>query len=696
MNGDCHMKKWIFLFVLLNVFTLTSVSYAEEARAGHSTSVTMEEVVVTATKTKEKRRDIPNSVVILNEMDIQESSAESLGELLANELGIDWRTYGNYGGAPQTIRIRGMGNEATQIFINGVSINSPSLGEADVSRIPLNNVERIEVVKGSGSLLYGSGAMGGTINIITKSPSKDRIDFKVSAGYGNNNTYHIAAEQGMFLSNEFGYYLTANRKETDGFRDNGDLTHQDVSLKMLLDKAENLDIRLYGDYINRRYGVPGVKPPEGTQDFSIGGTGFYNSESASLVDRGADKDGRLIFKIDGKLTKWLEYNFSQDYAKMENYFSNRNSIPVFPKAAGEGENTWVVNKVATTEGNLNLRPFEAVSLLVGAEYKGYDYERESMDLDGSGLEIQGTRLTENHHIFSKGVYGESQYRPSRFLKLMAGFRYEKHSTFGNETLPRYGLVINLLENTTLKFNRGKHFRAPTMNDLFWPDDGFTRGNPDLKAETGWHSDVTLEKDLSNHGLFMTLSYFDWNLKDKIEWAENPNFPTVFPGFNKWTPSNVDQSEGSGWEIGTAIGPFNDFKFSFDYTIQDIVEGKTGGARRQALHTPKHQFKGHISYWTDFELTITATGRYTGKRPANYLTDNDVTAQNTLDSYWTADIKLEQLYRENWSILLEVKNLLNKEYTTYTGFFEDTITNSLIRRGYPGAGRSLFLSVVYEH
>jgi outer membrane cobalamin receptor len=203
-------------------------------------------------------------------MDIEESPATSLGELLANELGIDWRTQGNYGGAVQEIHIRGMSGNGTQVLVNGVSVNSPSLGVADVGKISLNNIERIEIVKGSGSLLYGSGAMGGTVNIITKRPEREKMDLKVRAGYGSDNTYEASAEQGMFLTDDFGYYLTATRRETDGFRGNADLRHNDVSLKLVFDKGDILDISLYGDYIDRYYGVPGVEPPKGTADFLCG------------------------------------------------------------------------------------------------------------------------------------------------------------------------------------------------------------------------------------------------------------------------------------------------------------------------------------------------------------------------------------------------------------------------------------------
>ena len=115
--------------------------------------------------------------------------------------------------------------------------------------------------------MYGSGALGGTVNIITKRPKRDQIDLQVGAGYGTNDTYQLSAEHGMFAAGDFGYYITANRSETDGFRDNSDLTHNDISLNLVYDRGDALDISLYGDYTDRDYGSPGVKPPQGTQPF---------------------------------------------------------------------------------------------------------------------------------------------------------------------------------------------------------------------------------------------------------------------------------------------------------------------------------------------------------------------------------------------------------------------------------------------
>src|SRR5512145_2782050 len=116
----------VSVFFIL-VLVLAAASFVSAAREGDSPddAIVMETVVVTATKTPEKRRDIPNAVVIVDKKDIQAVGAGSIGALLANEPGIDWQTYGNYGGATQEIHIRGMRGNATQVLVNGVAINSP-------------------------------------------------------------------------------------------------------------------------------------------------------------------------------------------------------------------------------------------------------------------------------------------------------------------------------------------------------------------------------------------------------------------------------------------------------------------------------------------------------------------------------------------------------------------------------------------
>lgn len=691
-------KSVVALILSFLVVGSGGFAFAESKEASQEKDVVMDEVIVTATKTPEKRKDIPNSVVVKNKKDIQASGAKSIGELLANEPGIDWQSYGNYGGAPQEIHIRGMQGNATQVLVNGINVNSPSYGSADVSKIPLENIERIEVVKGSGSLLYGSGAMGGTVNIITKDPKRDKMNLKVSAGYGSENTYRLAAENGMFVVGDFGYYLTAGRTETDGFRDNSYLRQNDASLKLVLDKGDMLKISLYGDLIDRSYGTPGVKPPAGTQDYYIGGERFYDGDSASLLNHSSDKDGHIVLDVKGNPMKWLDYELKGHYTKMENNNYERYAFN------GTGTEDWITNKVLGVDGHVDIYPFEGVKLLVGGEYKDIEWENQSYDLDTSGSHT-GSDSTTKANMFTKGVFTEAEYRPSKYGKVFAGIRNENNSAFGSENLPLFGVVVNPLETTALKVSHGRHFLAPTPNDLYWPSGPYASGNADLKPEIGWHTDVTLEQSLLNDKLFMTISYFHWNVDDKIQWE--PDSQGV------WSPINLASYKADGIEAGLKIGPFYNLTLGLsytytnaeeedrDYTRQDYVtpDIRYNMVNRRATMTPRNQFKGDLTYKSNFGLTVTATARYMGDR-VMYNTETTTypdtkTVTYTLDSYWTADLKIEQRLYKHWLLSLSANNLFDKQYDVKLSSFTNQTTWQSVMSSYPGAGRSVFAGVAYE-
>ena len=673
------MKK-AFLLGLAVLFGLPGICLSEDEKPGREGADTLDEVVVSATKTEEKRKDVPNSVIVIDKMQIEESPAKTVGELLANEPGIDWRTYGDYGGAAGEIHIRGMSGNATQVRVNGVTVNSPSLGTADVSKIPLNSIERIEVVKGSGSVLYGSGAMAGTINIVTKKPKREEIDLKASAGFGSQSSYRIAAEQGMFAVGDFGYYLTANRYKTNGFRPNSDLSQNDASIKLVLDKGDLLDVSLYGDYIYRDFGRPGVQPPAGTQSYSLNGTEFFDSESASLLDRGRENDAHGVLNVKSRPTDWLGLKFRGDYTYMDSYNYDRWSFD------GTGARTWVTNKVLGLEGDVDIKPFSGANLLIGAEYKHYDWENKNISLDSSGADVPDPSKPTEASLHTTGVYMEGQYRPCEYVKGLAGIRHEDNSQFGTEDLPRFGVIVNPLQSTAVKFNYGKHFLAPTPNDLYWPAGPYTQGNPNLQPEKGWHFDAGVEQELFDNKVFLSLSYFHWDLKDKILWGPDSNWV--------WTPQNLDKAKAQGCEIGAKIGPFYDLTLALDYTYTDAEEENQYVTRR-STYTPKDLFRGDLTYWAPFGLTATATLRYTGDRYF-YGTDQTATAPvSTLESYITMDLRLEQRFYDHWLLSLQTNNIFNKSYDTYFGSFTNPVTWQTSTAAFPGAGRSVFFQVTYE-
>ncbi len=230
-----------------------------------------------------------------------------------------------------------------------------------------------------------------------------------------------------------------------------------------------------------------------------------------------------------------------------------------------------------------------------------------------------------------------------------------------ENLPLFGMVINPADNMVFKANHGRHFKAPTPNDLYWPTGLYTSGNPDLKPEIGWHSDITYEQSLLNNRMFITLSYFRWNIDNKIQWEPDSN--------GLWKPINLGNYKADGIEAGVRIGPFYNVMLSLNYTYTDAQEQsreytkqdygwppfipadfRYNIVKRRATMVPVDQFKGEIAYKTDFGLIATFTARYMGNR-VTYRTESTaypdtITARYTISPYWTADMKLEQRLRRS--------------------------------------------------
>ena len=682
------MLKYVSAVALFMTVILPGTSWSVEEDRDKKEVYTLDEIIVSATKTEETRADVSNSVILINEEDISRSSSEGLGDMLGNETGIDLRTRGDYGGASKELHIRGMGADGTQVLVNGIVINSPSLGSADISGISLNSIERIEVVKGSGSLLYGTGAMAGTVNIITKNPEKDARDLKVSAGYGSNSSYEIEAEQGMFLTNNLGYYLTANRREADGFRSNAALDHKDVSLKVLFVGENGPDVSFYGDYADRNYGSPGARTPDGTEDFFVNGVKLYDGESSNLLNEGGSEDRHFMLEVDGSPLEWMKLNMKGNLTEMESY--NKNMFYFFMLS---GSKTWVTNNVKGLEGNAAMDLFEGMNLLVGGEYKRYDWANEGVALDENGMEIDGTESKAGEGLSTFGLFTEAQYRPNEYLKIIAGLRRENHSEFGNKTVQRYGMIINPGEDTAIKFNYGQHYNAPTPNALFWPyeDWGFgmgTQGNRDLRPETGKHLDAGLEQGFLNNKVSAGITWFMWDIEDKISWIPDAS---LF-----YTPQNLDKYKSSGWEIGSDIGPFHNMTLSLSYTYTDAEEKLYDGVERRALNTSDNYFKSSLAYSGNAGFRAEGVFRYIGDRPAYYEFNADTEPAVTLASYSTVDMKMEQTFMDKWLVSLQCNNILDKEYYTYTESFVDQSTGAATMEYYPGAGRSVMFKVSYEY
>jgi iron complex outermembrane receptor protein len=338
-----------------------------------------------------------------------------------------------------------------------------------------------------------------------------------------------------------------------------------------------------------------------------------------------------------------------------------------------------------------------------------------VDVDDKKVPDSFAKMEATSH--SKAAYGEAQYRPCRYVKFLGGARYEDHSEFGNKTLPRFGLIVNPFEFTALKASHGRHFKAPNMNDLFWDQPPYMIGNPDLKPEVGWHSDVTLEQSFFDDRVFITGSYFHWDIDDKIQWGSDDQ--------GVWTPQNLKRFKADGLEAGLRIGPFWGVTLAGNYTYTDATEQnkefyyqsffpttdiRYRWNKRRATYTPKHQFKGVLTYRTHFGLTVSGIARYVGNR--YFYRDEQIappfgveyeTVKYELDSYWTADVKVQQRIFRHIILSVECTNIFDEEYDTYFGTFTDYnkigpwgTPGLTTMETYPGAGRAVFGMITLEY
>jgi outer membrane cobalamin receptor len=688
---EMKMRKRLFTHIFILTLVLAVDGFAGEKYEDTFSQRRMDEVVVSATKTEESIKDIPNAVIVKDSIDIEDTDAKTVGRLLNNEQGIDLRARGDYGGATEELHIRGMSADGTQVLVNGVVVNSPSLGSANVNGIPMNNIERVEVVKGAGTLLYGTSAMGGIVSIITKRPERGVTNLKAQAGYGTNSTFELKAEQGMFVTDDLGYYITAEMLGTDGFRSNSDLDHRDASLNIVFEKDDLLDITLYGDYVDREFGRPGVKPPAGTTDFFVDSTRLYDSDSANLLNRGGDENLSLVLNANIKPTDEVAVNLKAGYLNMENYNYNRYYDAYSVPPGIPGSKTWVTNKVTDLEANANVELFNGLEFLFGAEYKKYDWENTNINLDGTGADLPDPTGAAQD-LDTTGYYVEGQYRPCDYFKMIAGVRLTDHSEFGSKYVPRYGMIINPLADTVIKLNYGEHYNAPTPNDLYWPYEDWgwgmgAQGNVNLKPETGKNADAGIEQSLFDGRMLLNLTYFYWDINDKIRWVPDASY--------FYTPQNLDKYTGEGLEVGMNYNVIEGIVLEIAYTYSNAEEELSGGVSRQALYTAENYLKFGANYFNENGLGVTAALRYTGDRPGAYATDTDVNPDITLDSYYTVDITVNQRFFENWIVSLNCSNLLDEEYDTYTETFYDQTTGTATPAYYPGAGRALFLSLTYE-
>lgn len=477
-------KKSFFVILLLVFVSLTgdfvfAQKTKEKQRKKEKESVFRphEEIVVTATLTPRAVKDCSASVSVVSEVDIEATAASNVLNLLNNQPGIFIRKTGDFGRADVDIRGIGQRGRRIAILVDGRPEKMGLFGCVVTHAFPLDNVDRVEVVRGPSSVLYGSEALGGVINIITRMP-REKFESDFRASYGSFNTQQFNLRLGGNL-NRFLYYFTLDRRSSDGHRENSSYSGNAFTGKMIYDLPGRFQVSFQGKYFD------GKKYEAGSIEFPL--EDFWNDYKRGVLDlslSGKGEKDEIFLKV---YRNFGHHRFSDGW-------HSRDFI-----------NGGVIRYTTRTISNNELTVGADFRILGG---KSYNSPKGNWEKNEEAIFFQ------DEHVFWK-----------KFI-LSAGMRFHRDSLFGIEICPHGGIVYQLSEKTSFRGTINKGFRSPQLNELYI----YPPANPGLKPERVWNYEMGFKQKIAR---WLTLDGAFYLMKgfDLIETQPNVSPPPAFKFVN---------------------------------------------------------------------------------------------------------------------------------------------------------------------
>jgi len=596
-------------------------------------------ITVTSTRGPSLITDVPASVNVINTDKPEYGNAQNLGEILQNIQGVYIKDSGGLGNT-KTISLRGSSSGQVVILLDGQRINNPQTGLVDLSTLSLEGVKSVEVVRGSNSALYGADAIGGVVNIITRDNNHQDTGLKGSvkstaASFGTRSfesnlsfaapVWDVSAS-GKILSSEGDFTFTDNYG-TEKIRENADIESKDFHIRAGIKPGEQAFMRqLELNYRHNRSerGAPGTIEPY-----------YYKA-------RMWDRNNQLNFLYSGKT-----FSFRHDL-RWQNYYYDSWSRYFNDESAQKVDTRF---KTRTYGSEIQLRSIlrEWTTLTYGSGIR-FDNVEDYQELTD--------RLRTSSYLFfvSENLFTVNRFGLSR-ISLVPSVRYDFNSDYPDKLSPKIGTVLNFGKKWTisLKMNTGMSFRAPTFNDLYWPEDAWTRGNPDLKPESGWDWDMGARLFFPVlNGINIESTLFDSRMSDLILWQENAGL---------WTPDNVQKARIKGLENSVQFSPWKEFiHINANYTYMDARNLTKGSAREEnkiLVYRPKHT--GNITTtFTRHPVNLIYQYQYVSRS----FTDATNVWNNSLSPYHLSNMTIgvvKTIKQISLEMNLQLKNIFDQDY-----------------------------------
>ncbi len=600
------MKHLLVLFLVL--FGITPI-YAQDE------SETLSPVVVEGTPLRIPL-DYPSAFSTTIELDEYFGEFKTSSELLSLSPGVFVRDFGGYGQL-QTISIRGSSNDQVSVLLDGVKLNNPIGGGIDLSTIPTAYVERFEIIRGGASALAGTDAIGGVVNIVTKPTS---VPLTVAtATYGSFQTFAANFTRSQQIG-DLGYLVSASHAQSKGdfkFKTINGLTRTRINNKFradsLLAKADyqlesGWEIRFLNEFFYDSRGVPGLGEfqQRNAHQKDIRNLTSVVFSKPEFLSRDVDLNIILYNRFD-----WLKFT---------------NPTPTVGVPIDTRSNTYSAGL------NPRLRWFAPYNQIITVATEVKTEFLKNADFDNP------KRFT--YSLFASDEIGFYEGK----LIINPLIRYDVWTTWGEQSdteggfSPKLGVLFSPLEFLIIKGNLGRSFRVPSFGELFFPEQGFIGGNPDLKPETSYDFDVGIL--LSHPRAKFEIIYFRNKIKNLIQF--------VFINAFRIEPRNLSDVTEQGFETSLALRPLDNLYLYAAYTFLD-GEVKDTGAQLPGRPKNNFDFRGVL----DLNLfTIFWETHYVDKIPLNTFPNG-----RTTDARTTHDIGGKAAWN-NIFVTIEIKNLFN--------------------------------------
>ncbi|MCG6213853.1 TonB-dependent receptor [Vibrio furnissii] len=593
------MNKSLLAVAVASLLPYASFSFAQDTSAD-------ETVVVTANRFEQKQTSVLSTTTVISRQEIELYQANSLTEVLRRVPGVEIAQNGGRGHSA-SVFMRGTNSSHVLVLVDGVRIDSAAGGVA-INRFPLGLVERLEVIRGPGAAMYGSDAVGGVINIITRSHRGNNLK-QVTVGIGSHQ-----ARKGDVVAkadvNEQGHLqLAAGFEKTDGYDIKSTQTGVDYGYE-----SQNLMGGYEHRFNDRWVGYVSASWFDSDVEYNSSGSVYHGySDNQSFT-------GQLNYE-GLKLKSLVTLNYQQtenlDYSQ------------------SEGKDN------ASTRANIDLTQIQWANLYQLNDYiqlgGGIDARRESLDDDA--LNYGSAHALAGESRDTKGAFGSGKFTISDWV-LEANVRHDKHDKYDGHTTWSVAAGYQLGEYHRVRASYGTAYKAPSYTDL--------TTTPDLEAEESRNMEVGVSGAYSFAR--WNISAYDNKVDNLIIWYESTS--------GSWYSDNVDaRIKGLEMDVNFDTGPIN-------HTLVAEFKDHKDDNGVQLARRAKENYKWIASaQFGDVEVNTTYT--YTGKRlnlPKTETTGDDyIGGTNLWDAsvgYWVSD---------TFVVRTRVENLFNEQYETAVGY-----------------------------